>query len=105
MFIAKGKHILDNRVDVTPSPAVRGRDVMIRYNGLLAKSGADRVYVHYGFDGWKNVNTAEMRREPDGSFAISLPVQGTSELNFCFKDSANNWDNNNGWNWASDIIY
>uniref|UniRef100_A0A7C2IQQ4 Carbohydrate-binding protein n=1 Tax=Ammonifex degensii TaxID=42838 RepID=A0A7C2IQQ4_9THEO len=105
MFIAKGKHILDQRVDISPSPAIRGRDVFVRYNGLLAKSGADRVFCHFGYDGWQNVNTTEMRREPDGSFATSLPVYGTSEINLCFKDSANNWDNNSGWNWMSDIRY
>ncbi|MEW6572548.1 MAG: carbohydrate-binding protein [Bacillota bacterium] len=105
MFIVKGKQILDDRVDINPSPAVRGREVLVHYNGLLNKSGADRVFCHYGYDGWKNVSTAEMRREADGSFAVSIPVVGTSEINLCFKDSANNWDNNNGWNWTTDIKY
>lgn len=103
MFVTKGRQILDDRVDVCPSPAFKGRDVLIRYKGLLAKSGADRVFCHYGYDGWKNINTVEMRREPDGSFVASIPVNGQSEINFCFKDSANNWDNNSGWNWATDI--
>ena len=103
MIVMKGRHVLDHRVDVTPSPATKGREVLIRYNGLLAKSGADRVFCHYGYDGWSNVATAEMRRDADGSFAVSLPAHGNSEINFCFKDSANNWDNNSGWNWLTDI--
>ncbi|MEW6770898.1 MAG: carbohydrate-binding protein [Bacillota bacterium] len=105
MFIANGKHIPDQRVDISPSPAIRGREVLVRYKGLLAESGADRVFCHYGYDGWNNPNTTEMRREPDGSFVTSLPVTGTNQINLCFKDSANNWDNNSGWNWASDIRY
>lgn len=105
MYVSKGRNYLDDRVDVFPSPSVKGRDATIKYNGLLAKSGADRVFIHYGFDGWKNVSTAEMRREGNGSFSINLPVHGSSEINFCFKDSANNWDNNSGWNWSSDIRY
>ncbi|RJX18093.1 MAG: carbohydrate-binding protein [Ammonifex sp.] len=105
MFIANGKHILDQRVDVSPSPAIRGRDVFIRYDGLLKNSGADVVYCHFGYDGWKNVATAEMRRDYDGSFSVSVPAHGNAEINFCFKDSANNWDNNSGWNWLTDIRY
>ncbi|MEW6173705.1 MAG: carbohydrate-binding protein [Bacillota bacterium] len=105
MFIANGKHVLDQRVDVSPSPAIKGRDVFIRYDGLLKNSGADRVFCHYGYDGWKNTSTAEMRREHDGSFAVSLPAHGNAEMNFCFKDSAANWDNNAGWNWLTDIRY
>jgi hypothetical protein len=103
VYVIKGKHYLDQRVDVTPSPPLRGETMTIRYSGLLAKSGADRVFIHYGFDGWKNVADQEMRREPDGSFAISVPARGNHEINFCFRDAANNWDNNSGWNWASDI--
>lgn len=51
MYVIKGKHYLDQRVDVTPSPPLRGETMTIRYSGLLAKSGADRVFLHYGFDG------------------------------------------------------
>ncbi len=105
MYVAQGRNFLDNRVDVIPSPSLKDRHATIRYEGLLQKCGADRVFIHYGFDGWKSNSFAEMRREPDGSFACSIPMQGNSECNFCFKDAANNWDNNNGWNWATDIRY
>jgi len=103
MFVSQGRNHLDQRVDVIPSPSLRGRHATIRYDGLLNRAGADRVFIHYGFDGWKRTATAEMRREPDGAFSYSLPMDGDVECNFCFKDSANNWDNNSGWNWATDI--
>ncbi|MBO8127973.1 MAG: carbohydrate-binding protein [Peptococcaceae bacterium] len=103
MFVAQGKTHLDQRVDVIPSPSLKGRSTTIKYDGLLKQAGADRLFMHYGFDGWKNPQTTEMKREPDGTFSCSVVMNGTSECNFCFKDSANNWDNNNGWNWATDI--
>lgn len=105
MYVAQGRNFLDERVDVVPSPSLKDRHATIRYEGLLQKNGADRVFMHYGFDGWARNCWSEMKREPDGSFACSIPMQGAKECNFCFKDSANNWDNNNGWNWATDIRY
>lgn len=95
--------MFDNRISINPDKAKRGRDVEIRYNGLLVNSGADSVYLHYGFDGFNNPRTVSMERKYDG-FYREIPVQGNKEINFCFKDSANNWDNNNGWNWLCSIF-
>lgn len=105
MYVAQGKNYLDQRVDVIPSPSLKDRHATVMYDGLLKQSGADKVYIHYGFDGWHHTSTEEMRREPDGNFSCSLQMRGSSECNFCFKDSANNWDTNNGWNWSTDIRY
>jgi hypothetical protein len=105
VYVAQGRNFLDNRVDVIPSPSLKDRHATIRYEGLLKESGADRVFIHYGFDGWNNSGFAEMKREPDGAFVCSISMHGQKECNFCFKDSANNWDNNNGWNWSTDIRY
>lgn len=44
-----------------------------------------------------------MERTPQGNFVCTTKIQGTREMNFCFKDSANNWDNNSGWNWTCKI--
>lgn len=103
MFIYKGRNFLDQRVDVEPSPATRNSSVKITYDGLLARSGATSVYLHHGHDGWQNPTTVQMIREPGGRFTAAIPVRGQSEINFCFKDAASNWDNNSGWNWATDI--
>ncbi|HOP69064.1 MAG TPA: carbohydrate-binding protein, partial [Bacillota bacterium] len=84
----------------TPS---RGDTVRLEYRGLLKESGADRVWLHYGFDGWKNPCYQQMERTPQGNFVCTTKIQGTREMNFCFKDSANNWDNNSGWNWTCKI--
>ncbi|OPY57861.1 MAG: Carbohydrate binding domain (family 25) [Pelotomaculum sp. PtaU1.Bin035] len=76
-----------------------GNDVTICYNGLLAKSGADQVYLHYGFgDHWLDTSTQIMRKSNRGWEKIIKMKD--NNVNFCFKDSANNWDNNNGNNWS-----
>jgi hypothetical protein len=98
------KDVDDPRICVEPVPVRKGHYVSISYKGLLVNSGADNVWLHYGFDGWRNVHTTAMAWQPDGSCRANILVQGDREVNFCFKDSANNWDNNSGMNWKIDIL-
>lgn len=95
--------MFDNRLALEPAPARRGQNVAVSYKGLLANSGADNVWLHYGFDGWNSTATVPMSQQFDGSFHATIPASGNREINLCFKDSANNWDNNSGWNWKCDI--
>ncbi len=40
----------------------------------------------------------------DKGFEVSIPVLKADKLNVCFKDCANNWDNNSGKNYIFDTI-
>lgn len=82
----------------------KGEKTSVIYSGLLSKKGADKVYLHYGFDGWNNVNTIAMSEAQNGVYTAKLKVDGDREINFCFKDDANNWDNNYGINWKTEIV-
>lgn len=94
----------DDRVAWEPAPVNAGDKVLIDYFGLLKNSGAEHVYLHYGVDGWKNSGTVKMDRKYDGAFHAEIPAQAAHEVNFCFKDCANNWDNNSGWDWKVNVI-
>ena len=91
----------DSQKGVEVKPAAYANEAMVCYNGLLAKSGADQVYLHCGFGDprhWSNTSTQRMERTPKGwEKAIRL---ADNQAIICFKDSANNWDNNNGFNWT-----
>ncbi|MBC7345091.1 MAG: carbohydrate-binding protein, partial [Clostridia bacterium] len=63
--------MFDDRISIEPFPARRGQKVNITYRGLLAKSGADAVWMHYGYDGWKSLGWAQMSKLPDGSFVAN----------------------------------
>lgn len=92
-------------VSVDPVPITAGEEVTVLYDGLLAKSGADRVWLHVGYgpaDNWQNVTEYPMEKTGWG-FVKKLRVEDASRFNFCFRDSANNWDNNNGLNWSYEI--
>jgi len=91
----------DARISFDPTYVRPGEDFQVYYHGLLENSGADQIYLHYGFDNWStNLGTIPMNRIENGSFKATIKASGNHELNFCFKDSAANWDNNNGYNWS-----
>ena len=94
---------LDNRISLEPGSLKRGQKVRVEYRGILANEGADNLWMHYGYDGWKNQQDIPMETTPEGTFACQTEINGKKEMNFCFKDSANNFDNNNGHDWSCRI--
>lgn len=90
---------------VDPVPITSGAEITILYNGLLSSSGADQVYLHSGYGTsqvWKDIKDSEMDRTGRG-WVKKFTVNDASRLNICFRDSAYNWDNNNGINWSFEI--
>lgn len=95
----KGWQDTEKGVEVKPT---FGNMCKICYHGLLAKSGADNVFLHYGFgspESWQDSQTMKMERSPIG-WEKDIDLK-ENIVNFCFKDSANNWDNNSGYNWIA----
>ncbi|MGI6778681.1 MAG: carbohydrate-binding protein [Acetivibrionales bacterium] len=94
---------ISNGVTITPAVPTSGEQVKIKYDGLLAKSGAAHVYAHVGFNSsWENIYDYPMSRTEMG-FETTVPVTKADTMNICFKDCANNWDNNSGSNYSFDI--
>ncbi len=91
-----------NIIDLYPESPRRGEKVSITYKGLLAQNGADSIWLHYGYDNWQNSFTLGMQRQGD-SFNCKINAEGRKAVNFCFKDSADHWDNNNGKDWSCPI--
>lgn len=74
----------------------------IKYDGLLAKCGADDVYTVVGYgsnNNWEDVQTVRMNRFGN-SFHADITTQPGRNINLAFKDSAENWDNNSGMNYT-----
>lgn len=95
----------DDGIMVRPTPVSLGDEVQIEYRGLLAQCGAEQVYLHYGFgrSDWTHVQDIPMEGRPDGSWTAVVQVEEPGRFNFCFRDDASNWDNNNGRNWSYEI--
>lgn len=85
-------------VSIEPNLPELGEQIRISYNGLLDQSGADQVYLHIGYENnWHDIEDIPMERTTEGWQCEFVPEY--SQVNFCFHDSANNWDNNGGNNW------
>lgn len=96
---------LDQGITVQPTPIIAGQKVEVFYDGLLARSGAQEVVLHAGFgrnNDWSNVMNIKMNRQGRG-FVTHLAIEEESRFNFCFRDNADNWDNNSGYNWSFEI--
>ena len=77
-----------------------GKAIRIRYTGMLELSGANQVWMHAGFGGveaWSDAKEYQMERTDEG-WEHTVDVKD-KQFNFCFRDDAQNWDNNNGVNW------
>jgi len=98
---------IEGGVIATPVPITAGESVHIIYTGLLSEKGADRVYLHAGYGpshDWTKVRDYEMTRSKWGWEAvIDIDMEDEGRFNFCFHDSADNWDNNNGRNWSYQV--
>lgn len=93
----------DYGVILSKKTLYNGDRLMITYNGLLAQAGAENVYLHSGYGSdWSNSSYIQMQKTQDG-FSAELEVLEGDTLELCFKDSADNWDNNSGNNYLLKI--
>lgn len=90
---------------ISPVPSKVGEKCEIRYQGLLAGAGADQIWLHsgYGTGTWQDIYDHRMEKVGASDWKQTIEISKAGQFNFCFKDSANNWDNNNGLNWSYSI--
>ncbi len=84
---------------------IEGRTVKLTYKGNLATSGANEIYVHYGFGLlWDNLQETKLNKIDDCTYEADITLCCGDSINFCFRDDKNNWDNNETKNFTSDIL-
>lgn len=77
--------------------------VKISYTGALFQDGSEEVFMHYGYGlNWDNVSDIKMEKTELG-FQAEIDIIESETLNFCFKNSNNKWDNNEGNNYIFPI--
>ncbi len=92
-----------NGVSISPSTPEPGEKAKLVYNGLLAKSGARSIYAHVGFgNSWLNTGDYQMTKTGN-TFETMISVSKADTMHVCFKDGADNWDNNSGKNYVFNI--
>ena len=82
---------------------VENAKVKISYVGNLFQENSSEVYLHYGFgSNWDNVNEIKMEKTELG-FQAEIELLSSDTLNFCFRNSNNEWDNNENANYIFPI--
>ena len=82
---------------------IENTTVKISYTGKLFQDGSEEVFVHYGFgNNWNNLNEIEMEKTELG-FQAEIELVSDETLNLCFRNSNNEWDNNEGQNFIFPI--
>lgn len=82
---------------------IEGRTVKLTYKGSLIETGASEIYVHFGFGLlWDNLQEIKLEKAND-AYETEITLMSSDNINFCFRDDNNNWDNNNAQNYTAPI--
>lgn len=96
---------LPGGVTVEPLPVSQGEAFTVSYDGLLAQHGAAGITLHagYGRESWEDVRDIPMHPVGYNRWQATVFSDRSGPFSFCFRDTANHWDNNGGHNWSIDI--
>ena len=76
----------------------------ITYKGYLFKANSTDVSIVYGYgDSWEHTTEQPMKRTLNG-FVADIEIKEFDKINFCFKNSYEEWDNNNYQNYSAEIL-
>lgn len=83
---------------------IENTPLKISYTGDLFKEDYQGgLFIHYGFGlNWDNVAEIEMEKTELG-YQVEINLPESETFNFCFRNSENIWDNNNGVNYIFPI--
>lgn len=82
---------------------IESRTCTVTYSGILFKNNSDNVSIVYGFENsWQNTTEQKMTKTETG-FTAKIKLLNFENINFCFKNSNNEWDNNNNFNYTAPI--
>lgn len=80
-----------------------GITTKIVYKGKLYEEGAEDIYMHFGYGLlWENLQEIKLDKYQD-YYQADITLANIGDINFCFRDANNNWDNNEGQNYSATI--
>lgn len=96
---------LPGGVTVEPLPVSQGEAFTVSYEGILAQQGAAGITLHagYGRGRWEHIQDIPMHPVGYQRWQATVFSDRSGPFSFCFRDTANHWDNNGGQNWTIDI--
>lgn len=88
------KNIFFNTDKLTPYIAVK-----ITYAGKFFENKSQNVFLHYSFNNhWENAKDIKMEKSELG-YQAEINLNNNKELNICFYNEKDEWDNNDSFNY------
>ncbi len=87
-------------IEFNNSPVV-GQETTITYHGFLSDSNELTLVCGFG-ESWEHTTETLMEKNSSG-FSAKINMLDFDTFHFCFKNSNNEWDNNNHCNYTSTI--
>ena len=82
---------------------IENTNIKISYTGNLFQDNSEEVFIHYGFGlNWDGLSEIKMQKTELG-FQAEITLSSNEIFNFCFRNSSNVWDNNNGQNYSFNV--
>lgn len=82
---------------------IEGKNTEVTYSGKLFQSGSNSVSIVYGFGDLWNFTTEQIMNKTEEGFKAKLKLYNYGSMNFCFKNSNNEWDNNNNSDYSVEL--
>ena len=77
--------------------------IKLSYTGKFFQDNSEEVYLHYGFGLlWEDLAEIKMEKTELG-FQAEVDLLDKDTFNFCFRNSNDEWDNNNFENYVFNI--
>lgn len=82
---------------------LQNENVNVTYSGDLFKRNSDSVTIVFGFgDNW-SYTTEQLMEKTENGFTAEIKLLNFDKINFCFRNSNYEWDNNNYQNYTAPI--
>ncbi|MCX7922517.1 MAG: alpha-amylase family glycosyl hydrolase [Clostridia bacterium] len=74
----------------------------VNYTITYTDTSVSTIYVHWGVNGWTNVQDTLMTNKGSGNFEAVLTVPSGTTINYCYHitSPSDYWNNNGGANWS-----
>lgn len=95
--------VINDKISFEAETLYEGMTTQIIYKGMLYENGSEEVYMHFGYGLlWENLQEIKLEKCEDG-FKADITFSEAENINFCFRDNNNNWDNNDCNNYTCPI--
>lgn len=95
--------VINDKIYFEADTLVEGNTTKIVYKGSLCETGSEDIYMHYGYGLlWENLQEIKLEKYED-CYKADICLTDIGDINFCFRDSNGNWDNNEGVNYTATI--